>query len=79
MDTAGTDAFVGAFDMTTGALTTPGCIQNADNTTCMTFATAFQTACGADEADGSATGVFAQCEGSTVTILQLIEGECGGG
>jgi hypothetical protein len=45
----------------------------------MTYAMAFSTACGADEADGSATGVFAQCEGSTVSALTLIEDECGGG
>ncbi len=77
-DTTGTNNLLGTFDQTSGTLTEPGCIENADNTACSTYAMTFETACATDLGDGSASTVFGKC-GALGSNLDLEIGDvCGG-
>jgi hypothetical protein len=57
-------------------LTQNGCIENADMTTCMTYATAYGTACMIDNADG---GPAQQCATlGNSNIVDVLAAACGG-
>jgi hypothetical protein len=76
-DVTGYDALIGTFDPSTNELTTPGCIENADTSTCATYVSASNTAC-ASEFNDAGTDNGGKCENGPSDWTTFIAAYCGG-